>query len=173
MLPKRRSGAPVDPAELLQSPLYSKACKNALRVMERLAAASIQRPGSVRHLDALAAETGISGPALEQAINLLRLAGLVETPGAAAGVRLSRAASRISMLEVVRAIDGAGLWARCILGLPECSDEAPCPAHEVWKKTRALLEQSLESRSIADLARAIAQRRKTRRSGSLRARRRR
>lgn len=161
----------MDPAELLQSPLYSRACKNALRVMERLAAASVQRPGSVRHPDALAAETGASGPALEQAINLLSLAGLVEKPKAG-GVRLSRAASRISMLDVVQAIDGAGLWARCILGLAECSDEEPCPAHEVWKKTRALLEYQLKSRSMADLAEAIARRRKTRRSVALRARRR-
>jgi len=164
----------VDPAELLQSPLYSRACKNALRVMERLAAASIQRPGSVRHPDALAAETGASGPALEQAINLLRLAGLVEKPRAAeGGVRLARAASRISMLDVVQAIDGAGLWARCILGLAECSDEDPCPAHDVWKKTRALLEHQLKSQSMADLAEAVGRRRRTRRSGSVRSRRRR
>jgi Rrf2 family iron-sulfur cluster assembly transcriptional regulator len=133
--------------------------------MERLATASIQRPGSVRHLDALAAETGTSGPALEQAINLLRLAGLVEA-SREGGVRLARAASQISMLEVVRAIDGAGLWARCILGLAECSDEAPCPAHEAWKKTRGLLEHSLESQSMADLARAVGHRRRTRRSGT-------
>lgn len=157
---------PVDPSELLQSPLYSRTCKHALRVMERLAAASVRRPGSVRTLDALGAETGASGPALEQVINLLRFAGLLEAPprGLPGSVRLARPASKISMLEVVRAIDGTGLWGRCILGLAECSDVTPCPAHEVWKKTRAVLEQQLESQSIADLARTVGQRRRTRRA---------
>lgn len=167
MQERRSRRGPVDPSELLQSPLYSRTCKHALRVMERLAAASLRRPGSARDVDALAAETGASGPALEQVVNLLRFAGLLEvpqrvTPG---GVRLARPASQISMLDVVRAIDGTGLWGRCILGLAECSDEAPCPAHEVWKKTRGVLEQHLASQSIADLSRAVAQRRRTRRAG--------
>ncbi len=157
---------PLNSADLLQSPLYSRACKQALQVMERLAAAETRHPGSVRSLDSLAAETRTSVPALEQAVNLLRLAGLLETPAAPGpgGVRLARPASQISMLEVVRAIDGAGLWARCILGLAQCSDEAPCPAHEVWKKTRALLEQHLENQSLADLTQAVAGRRSGRRS---------
>jgi Rrf2 family protein len=140
-------------------------CKNALRVMERLAATARQRPGSLRKLDALASESGASGPALEQVVNLLRLAGLLVAPrGPQGGVRLARPASGISVLDVVRAIDGAGDWGRCILGLARCSDETPCPAHDVWKKTRALLEQHLESQSVADLTLAVSARRRARRS---------
>jgi Rrf2 family iron-sulfur cluster assembly transcriptional regulator len=168
---KRLRRGPVDPAELLQSPLYSRTCKHALRVMERLAAAARRKPGSVRNLEALATETGASGPTLEQVVNLLRFAGLLEAPRVAqGGVRLARPASRISMLEVVRAIDGTGLFGRCILGLAQCSDEAPCPAHTVWKQTRAVLEQHLASQSVADLTRAVAQRRRTRRSRDVRRR---
>jgi Rrf2 family protein len=137
--------------------------------MERLAAAALRRPGSVRKLDALAAETGTTVPALEQVAHLLRLAGLLEAPqGPSEGVRLSRAASQISVLEIVRAIDGAGLWGRCILGLAQCSDDAPCPAHSVWKKTREVLEQHLACQSLADLTQAVAQRRRLRRSSSVR-----
>jgi Rrf2 family transcriptional regulator, iron-sulfur cluster assembly transcription factor len=132
-------------------------------VMERLAASSIRRPGSVRNFNALAEETGLSHPALEQVIHFLDLAGLLTVPrGPAGGVRLARPPSRISLLEVVKAIDGMGLWRRCILGLQECSDEMPCPAHPVWKQTRALLEEQLDSRSLADLAKAVARRRRAR-----------
>jgi Rrf2 family iron-sulfur cluster assembly transcriptional regulator len=133
--------------------------------MERLAAASVRRPGSIRNRDVLAGETGLSIPALEQVLHFLRLAGLVEFPRRPpGGVRLTEAASRISLLRVVRAIDGAGLWGRCILGLEECSDQVPCPAHTVWKETRALLERHLDGQSLVDLARAVGRRQAVRKS---------
>jgi Rrf2 family protein len=125
--------------------------------MERLAAASIRRPGSSRSLSVLAGETEMSGPALEQVVHFLALARLLEAPrDRPTAVRLARPASRISLLAVVRAIDGAGLWGRCILGLEECSDAAPCPAHPVWKKARAMLEEHLDNQSLVDLTRVVA-----------------
>jgi DNA-binding IscR family transcriptional regulator len=129
--------------------------------MERLAAASLRRPGSSRSLRVLAGETGMSGPALDQVVHFLRLAGLLEPPrDQSTAVRLARPASRISLFAVVRAIDAAGLWGRCILGLQECSDAAPCPAHPAWKKARAMLEQHLDSQSLVDLTRVVARRRR-------------
>ena len=134
--------------------------------MERLAAWSVRRPSSVRHLSVLATETGLSQPVIEQVVHFLELANLVKAPrGLAGGIRLARPANRISLLEVVKAVDGTGLWRRCILGLEECSDEMPCPAHPVWKMTRALLEDYFDGQSIADLSGAVARRRHAR-SGS-------
>ena len=157
----RRRRGPLFPADLLQSPLYSRTCKDGFRVMERMAAASLRRPGSSRSLSVLGGEIGMSGPALEQVVHFLRLAGLLEAPrGQSTAVRLARPASEISLLAVVRAIDAAGLWGRCILGLQECSDAAPCPAHPAWKKARAMLEQHLDSQSLVDLTRVVARRRR-------------
>jgi Rrf2 family iron-sulfur cluster assembly transcriptional regulator len=156
----RRRRVPLYSTELLQSPLYSQTCKDAFRTMAQLAAAAKRRPGSVRNLDALAAETGMSTPALAQVIHFLQLAGLVEAPHrASGGLRLARPASQISLLEVVRAIDGAGLWGRCVLGLAQCADDAPCPAHMVWKRTRRMLELHLQSQSLVELIRALDRRR--------------
>jgi DNA-binding IscR family transcriptional regulator len=84
--------------------------------------------------------------------------------GRAAGIRLARPAARVSLLEVVRAIDGAGLWGRCILGLEECSDAIPCPAHPAWKQARSLLEEHLDSQSLVDLTKALTRRRRARKS---------
>ena len=168
-MPPRRRRGPLIPADLLQSPLYSRTCKDGFRVMERLAAASFRRPGSSRSLSVLAAETGVSGPALEQVVHVLSLAHLLEAPrDRSTAVRLARPASRISLLAVVRAIDAAGLWGRCILGLQECSDAAPCPAHPVWKKARAMLERHLDSQSLVDLTRVVAHRRRVEDWGELR-----
>ena len=77
---------------------------------------------------------------------------------------MTRPASRVSLLEVVRAIDGTGLWARCILGLEECSDAMPCPAHTAWKQARSLLEDHLGSQSLVDLTRAVERRQHERKS---------
>jgi Rrf2 family protein len=160
-MPTRRRRVPLVPADLLQSPLYSRTCKDAFRVMERLAAASLRRPGSSKSSSVLVGETGMSIPALEQVVHFLRLAGLLEAPrGQSTAVRLARPASQISLLAIVRAIDAAGLWGRCILGLQECSDAAPCPAHPAWKKARAMLEQHLDSQSLVDLTRVVARRRR-------------
>jgi Rrf2 family protein len=140
--------------------------------MERLAASSLRRPGSVRNRAALAAETGLSAPVLEQVVGFLELAGLLKAaPAPNGGIRLARTPARISLLEIVRAIDGGGLWRRCILGLEECSDESPCPAHPVWKTTRGLLEKHLEGQSIADLSKALARRWRLRRTAEARPRR--
>jgi Rrf2 family protein len=139
--------------------------------MERLAAAAVRRPGSVRNENVLAGETGLSLPALEQVVHFLRLAGLVETSrGRTAGIRLARPASRVSLLEVVRAIDGAGLWGRCILGLEECSDAMPCPAHPAWKQARSLLEEHLDSQSLVDLTTAVTRRHRARKPVEARSR---
>ena len=160
MPPRRGKRGPLYPSDLLQSPLYSHTCKEAFRVMERLAASSAIRPGAARSTGALADETGLSTPVLEQVVHFLEIAGLVRTGRASGGgVRLARPASQISLLQVVRAVDGAGLWGRCILGFEECSDDIPCPAHPVWKTTRAVLEAHLDGQSIADLARTLRRRR--------------
>ncbi len=131
--------------------------------MERLAAASLRRPSAGRNLQGIAEETGLALPTLTQLISFLRLAGLVSQRGRSGALRLTRDASGISVLDVIRAIDGSGLWRRCLLGLAECSDTAPCPVHVAWKAARTQLERHLASESIANLARAVSRRRRARR----------
>ncbi|MGE5275579.1 MAG: RrF2 family transcriptional regulator [Acidobacteriota bacterium] len=164
--PRKRGPLAADaPRPLL---LYSRTCQHALRAMERLAAADLARPGSLRSLATVAAETGTPHAALAQIVHRLRRAGLLAARrGPSGGVRLARPAAQIPVLEIVRVIEGVPLEARCILGFPACGDATPCPAHPVWKKARALLEARLESRSLADLVRAVA-----RKSAALTARRR-
>ena len=124
--------------------------------MARLAASERGHPGTLRRLPVLARQIGAPPDALAQIAGTLRRAGLIEARrGPSGGVRLTRPPSEISVLEIVLAIDGAGLEARCILGFPACADATPCPAHPVWKRARALLEARLESRSLEELARSV------------------
>lgn len=131
--------------------------------MERLAASSLRRSSAGRSLQGVAEDTGLALPTLTQLVSFLRSAGLVSQRGRPGVLRLGREASDISVLDVIRAIDGSGLWKRCLLGLAECSDAAPCPVHFAWKAARGELERHLASQSITDLARAVARRRRLRR----------
>ena len=132
--------------------------------MERLVAASMRHPGSGRSLDGIAGETGLDLPTLTQLVTFLRQSGLVSRRGRTGALRLARDPSAISVLDVIRAIEGSGIWRHCLLGLSECSDKAPCPVHGAWKVARAQLEGHLAGESIVKLARAMSARRRRRRA---------
>ena len=136
--------------------LYSRGCQYALRSVDLLARAQSDGDGKLVGQSRLARELKIPLASLAQVLHRLRRAGiLIARRGPSGGVALSRPAGEITVLEVVRAIEGTGLEGRCVLGLDDCSDQAPCPAHPVWKRARTLLEMQLERRSLKDLVTSI------------------
>ncbi len=140
------------PFETARPLLYSRACQHALRAVARLARAQKEDSGPLVGQARLARELRISPASLAQTLHRLRRAGLLYARrGPSGGVALARPAAQITVLEVVLAIEGAGLQGRCVLGLDDCADQAPCPAHPVWKRARNLLELQLERRSLEDL----------------------
>ena len=68
--------------------------------------------------------------------------------GRGGGFRLARGPESIRLLEVVEAIDGREFGQGCLLGLPVCSAEAPCPLHYQWSDIKATILHMLEQTSI-------------------------
>ena len=162
---RRADKSDTGPADARRPLLYSRTCQLALRAMERLAAAAPEASEAFIPQSALARAARISATSLAQILHRLRNAGLiVARRGPSGGVALARAARDIAVLEVIRAIDGAGIEGRCILGFSECSDATPCPAHPVWKPAKELLARQLENRSLDDLTRSV-ERKRTRAGG--------
>ena len=60
--------------------------------------------------------------------------------------------TKITLKDVVRAIDGDQLFAGCSLGLPQCSEKSPCPLHFEVVGVRKQLDHMLTSKSIKSLA---------------------
>ena len=140
--------------------LYSRTCQLALRAMERLAVMEVEASEGFIPQSALARASRIPATSLAQILHRLRNAGLVVARrGPSGGVGLSRAARDIAVLEIIRAIDGAGIEGRCVLGFSECSDATPCPAHPVWKPAKERLARQLENRSLDDLTRSVERKR--------------
>jgi Rrf2 family protein len=159
----RRAGKSANGAsgvEARRPLLYSRTCQLALRAMERLAAAAPDVSDGLISQSALSRAAKVSAASLAQILHRLRNAGLiVARRGPRGGVGLARAARDIAVLEIIRAIDGAGIEGRCVLGFSECSDATPCPAHPVWKPAKDLLARQLENRSLHDLVRSVDRKR--------------
>lgn len=76
----------------------------------------------------------------------LSAAGLLETTrGMGGGIRLARAASEISMLDVVQAMEGRVTLNPCVAAPHTCPLAAGCPAQRAWADATAALETHLAS----------------------------
>ena len=62
---------------------------------------------------------------------------------------------RITLSQIVVAIDGDSVFLRCGLGLSNCSEEHPCPVHEKFKFVKQDLAFMLENTTLEELSRGI------------------
>ncbi len=76
----------------------------------------------------------------------LAAAGLLRTTrGMGGGIRLARPASEISMLDVVRAMEGSLTLNPCVEAPHTCPLSAGCPAQRAWTEATSVLENHLAS----------------------------
>lgn len=61
----------------------------------------------------------------------------------------------ITLLQIVKAIDGDAIYVGCGLGLEECNASKPCPLHYQFIEIRQELKHMLESTTLEQLARGI------------------
>lgn len=80
--------------------------------------------------------------------------GLVEArTGRAGGYRLARAAERITLLDVIDAVEPADEFRRCVLrGIP-CGIDGHCAVHDAFDEARVAHRQRLASATLASLTR--------------------
>jgi Rrf2 family protein len=97
---------------------------------------------------------GVSFHFLTKVLQVLNHHGMLRSQrGPHGGVALARAADAISLRDLIVAIDGPGLFEDCVLGLPGCGNEKPCPLHDHWEDVRGCLRQHLTATTLAELAR--------------------
>ena len=130
--------------------LLSKSCVYGLRASLFLASHHNEEYISIKQLSQ---KLDISFHFLTKILQQLTAADLLEShKGPKGGVRLSKSGSDISLLDVVAAIDGRELFQECVLGLPGCGREKPCPMHNMWIDTRDDIKNMLEANSLHDMA---------------------
>lgn len=125
--------------------IISQACKYGIRAMVYLAE-HVSEPRLSRDI---AHALHVPEYFLAKILQDLSRNRLLESfKGRGGGFRLGRPADRIKLLEVVEAIDGPQFGQGCLLGLPVCSDAAPCPLHYQWSGIRSTILQMLEQTTI-------------------------
>ncbi len=105
-------------------------------------------------LKAIADRQGLSEHYLEQLAAPLRKAGLITSiRGAQGGYVLSRAASQITVGDVIRVLEGPIGYTDCSAdGEPDPSCASNCPVHGVWEKVTAQIVSVIDNISLQDLA---------------------
>lgn len=127
--------------------LFSTATGYSLRAL-----AALPEDGSYCLAKDLASSLELPGPYLAKILQGLVQANILESVrGPKGGFRLNRPAHRITVGEVVTAMEGPDAMEGCIMGFPTCGGEHPCPLHEAWGAVKAQVASSMTEATIRDL----------------------
>ena len=112
--------------------------------------------GRTARAQEIAAAEEIPLPILSKVLQDLAHRGLLKSRrGPGGGFRLARRPEEVTLHDVVAAIDGTQHFHECAAGLAGCSDEAPCPLHDTWKRFRGMLMESLDETTLDRMAKVV------------------
>jgi Rrf2 family protein len=87
--------------------------------------------------------------------DLVRKGLVASLKGPNGGFFLNHPASSITIMDVVKVVDGGEAFRRCGLGMNKCSDTHPCPLHEDFKVFRDGLARVFNIKTIHDLVQEV------------------
>lgn len=130
--------------------LLSKSCVYGIRAAILMA---IKGNSNFLTIKDIADELNLSAHFLTKILQQLTLDGLLLSHrGPKGGVKFSRPAKDIKLIEIVAAIDGLELFEECALGLFGCGKSTPCPLHDKWAEHKVVLRSLFESKDLEKLA---------------------
>jgi len=133
--------------------IFSSSTEYAIRGLSELAARHAEGPVM---LDDLVAGTDLPRDFLAKVFQkLVHGEVLRSAKGRGGGFCLARPAEEIALISIVEAIDGPQPLDRCVVGLEKCSDQMPCPQHDLYKPIRRRLRDYMMMTTLADLAAAL------------------
>lgn len=98
---------------------------------------------------------GVSAPMAftSKILQTLSKFGFIESiKGPGGGFFANTKTGELTILELINAIEGPHYCKQCLIGLPNCSDDNPCPAHFQYKQVRTQMHDLFERLTIAELA---------------------
>jgi Rrf2 family protein len=129
--------------------MFSKACEYAIRAMLYIARSS--KGGSRVGIRDISKAIDCPEPFMAKILQDLSRKGLVlSIKGPHGGFYMDNTHMRISLADIVTAIDGDQLFNGCGLGLKACNEKKPCPIHYQFKAIRSNLKAMLESTALED-----------------------
>ncbi|HET6587869.1 MAG TPA: SUF system Fe-S cluster assembly regulator [Oleiagrimonas sp.] len=109
-------------------------------------------PGDVLSTAQIAECTRLELPTVSKLLKLLGRAGLVESfRGVNGGYRLARAATEISLADIVEALEGPLGMTECSVATGQCDFESHCSVRGNWQRINQAVGGALKAMSLADM----------------------
>ena len=113
----------------------------------------IAKADGVRPTQRIANRTGIPLPTVAKIMKSLNRAGLVaSTRGSSGGYTLGRPADKITVADVIQAVEGPIALTACADTSDEhCGIESSCPVSGKWNRVNMAVRSALEEVTLADM----------------------
>lgn len=129
--------------------IFSRKCELGLQAVLYLTANNNRE---VVPSEEIAQKLNIPKEFVSKILQNLTSSGIVDSKkGKNGGFTLAKDANKIKLIDIVKAIDGLGIFDSCVLGFPKCSSQNPCPVHNKWGELREKAYNMLNGETLADL----------------------
>lgn len=136
--------------------MFSKPCEYGIRAMILIAQRS-QR-GERVGIKEISKGIACPEPFMAKILQTLSRQGLVSSiKGPHGGFYIGNKSERVSIADIVTAIDGDQLFTGCGLGLKACNEKKPCPIHYEFKEVRSQLKTMLSKATVEEFSDSLAQ----------------
>jgi Rrf2 family protein len=137
--------------------MFSKTCEYGIRAAIHLAHRSQQgKRSSLKEVaEAIDSPVAFTAKILQ---SLAKHKIILSVKGSIGGYEIEvHRLHKITLCDLVEAIDGDNIYNGCGLGLKECDETKPCPVHDKFKTIRDDLKDMLQSRDLSELAFGLQQ----------------
>lgn len=131
--------------------MFSKACEYGIRAATYIALQSMEdRRVSLSEIaKKIDSPVSFTAKILQQ---LSRNEIIASTKGAYGGYGITKTnIDKVTLSQIVKAIDGDTIYVGCGLGLKECNANKPCPVHDKFVAIRKDLKQMLKNTSLYEM----------------------
>ena len=95
---------------------------------------------------------------LSQVLAKLKKPGILKSQrGLNGGVYLAKSVDKVTMMDVIAAIDGTEFFDKCFMGIEGCGHIEPCPFHEFWSVERKKIEKWLNETTFEQIDQKMTQ----------------
>ena len=112
--------------------------------------------GMIQNANEIAAKTGVALPTVSKILKILaRHHLLVSHRGTKGGYSLSRPPEKISVVQIIHAMDGGIALTKCSQGMGLCHVEHHCVVQHNWQLISKAIQVALDAVSLADIIRPM------------------
>ncbi|HEX8987293.1 MAG TPA: SUF system Fe-S cluster assembly regulator [Rhodocyclaceae bacterium] len=114
------------------------------------------RPDEIFSASEIAAAAGLAATTASKILKTLARHQLLRSVrGAKGGYMLARPPERISVAEIIAAMEGAVAVTECGIGPSRCAQEARCPSRNNWRRLNQMVSGMLGGVSLLDMAKPM------------------